>query len=162
MRSTQPPENEIKVTDSRRPFSGTAEMLEKMDEKPQQKTLNEMIEDCFLEPGPGLIIVQPDDFTYRGKIFVPKTAQRTGQTGVIVKIGMNLTREFYGDSLNVYSEDPVFKEYRLLKPGDHVVYGMWAGTQLLFENRPSYRILQEGEILSIVAIGATKLMGVEA
>lgn len=124
--------------------------------EPPTKTLGEKIRECFINPGPGRVVVLPDIFTYRGKIFIPDNAKRAGTTGTVLKVGKELTLEFL-------HEDPrCGPQMQLLQAGDKVVYGTWTGTQLSFDQRPSYRILSETEVLGVLSEEATKLLEVEA
>lgn len=86
---------------------------------------------CFLRPMPGRIIVQRDGFKYSGKILIPETAKRYGQTGKIIAVGEGI-------------------ENSLLKVGARVVWPLYGGTELQFAGRPWYMVLSQEEILAVV------------
>jgi co-chaperonin GroES (HSP10) len=117
-------------------------------------TLEEKIADCFLEPGPGRVIVLPDTFVYHGKLIIPDNAKRAGTTATVLKVGVGCIAQF-GASDGSNDKD-------FLKPGSRVVYGTWTGTQVNFDQRPAYRILHESEIVAVITGEATKLDSVEA
>lgn len=115
------------------------------------RTLEEKIADCFMVPGPGRVIILPDEFVYHGRLIIPKSAERAGTTGTVLKVGEGCTAPF---SLN--------GTIRTIQPGDRVAYGTWTGTQFSFDQRPSYRVLAETDIASVITDKATKLLEVEA
>jgi co-chaperonin GroES (HSP10) len=152
------PNPPIRVTDrrgQRQPdhMDSVAEMLERTSKPTPQKTLDEMITDCFMEPGPGRIVVQPDQFVYKGKMVVPKSAERKGTTGTVLKVGYDCNSTFFF---------PNEALYRPLRPGDRVAYGMWTGIEFIFDQRPSYRVLMDTEIATVLIGKATELLNVEA
>jgi co-chaperonin GroES (HSP10) len=130
----------VTVTESKLPA-----FYDKVEEK--AKTLQELIDECFMVPGSGLVIVMPDKFEYKGKLTLPKTAERNGTTGIILKVGDLLIRTF---------------NFEILKPGDRIAYGQWVGTQFSFQGRPSYRVLGEAEVTCIVKDPKAELLDVGA
>lgn len=150
-------DEEIRVNDKRR--SSQPGYLErvgeelKVEQHPTELPLAANIDNCFLEPSPGRVIVLPDGFKYKGRMIIPDNAKRSGTAGTILKVGQGCCMEFYHED----------KLWRPLAAGDRVVYGTWTGTALTFEGRPSYRILHENEVLAIlVGNQETKLLDVEA
>ena len=113
----------------------------------KEKSLGTQIKECFMIPGSGLIVILEDKFEYKGKVLLPKTTERKGTTGVILKVGDGLIRTFNGN---------------ILKQGDRIAYGTWTGTQFSFEGRPAYRVLGEMEVTCIITDAATELLNVEA
>lgn len=151
------PRQEIRVTD-KRGQNRQPEYFERIAESVGKgtaptKSLDEMIADCFMEPGPGRIVVQPDQFVYKGKMVVPDNAKRTGTTGIVLKVGYGCDAQFLDANLG---------GYRPLRPGDRVAYGTWTGIQFSFDQRPSYRVLMDSEIATILVGKATELLNVEA
>ena len=51
-------------------------------------------------------------------------------------------------------------EWEALVIGARVVYGLYSGTVINFKNNPAFRILQEGEVLSVVKGKKEELEGV--
>lgn len=74
----------------------------------------------------GRILVKIDNFKYTGRLIVPDTAQRKPTAGVVYAIGEGVTQ---------------------VELGDNVVFGLYSGTVLKFQNTPYYRVLTEDEIL---------------
>ena len=94
-----------------------------------------------LIPSPGRVIVEEDRFHYGGKIIIPDATQRRPTTGKVIAIGPGV-------------------EWESLAIGVRVVYGLYSGTVINFKNNPAFRILQEGEILSVVQGDKEELEGV--
>ncbi|MEG1615898.1 MAG: co-chaperone GroES [Bacteroidales bacterium] len=67
-----------------------------------------------------------------GGIIIPDSAKEKPQRGEVVAVG-NGTKE----------------EEMILKPGDTVLYGKYAGTELEFEGT-SYLIMRQADVLAIV------------
>lgn len=132
----------------------------------EYKTLEEKIADCFLEPGPGRVIVLPDSFAYKGRLIIPETAKRTGTTGTVLKVGYGCSSMFANPGFPGKQKDTsapdYITEFRSLRPGDRVAYGTWTGIQFNFDQRPAYRVLADSEIATLVVGEATKLLEVEA
>lgn len=159
MRSTNFEKNvEIKVTDRRGenkqpdPMAAPAAMSQ-YETEAAEKTLEELIAECPMSPGPCRVVVHPDRFKYRGRMIIPKTAERVGTTGIILKVGYGCECQFFDEKLQLFRE---------LRPGDKVAYGTWTGTQFTFDQRPSYRVLAETEIATLLNQTHTKLLDVEA
>jgi co-chaperonin GroES (HSP10) len=154
------------VTDKRRRSDPT--YLERLGEelKPKREeaelTLDAKIDDCYLEPGPGRVVVQPDAFKYKGHMIIPDNAKRNGTTGVVLKVGQGCTMEFWHPQTEENDGTISPGMWRPLSPGDRVVYATWTGTALTFEGRPSYRVLAENEVCSLVINKTAKLLDVEA
>src|SRR6266699_2479841 len=89
----------LAVTDKRRSSQpGYLESLGEMLKQPREEvelTIDAMINDCCLEPGPGRVVVQPDALRYKGRMIIPDTAKRNGTSGVILKVGQMCRLEFY-------------------------------------------------------------------
>lgn len=71
------------------------------------------------------ILVKIDKFKYTGKLIIPDNAQRLPTVGVVYAIGKAVTQ---------------------VSIGDKVVFGLYSGTVLKFQNTPYYRVLTEDEI----------------
>jgi len=95
-----------------------------------KKTLNELIAECPLRPTPGRYVFLGDAFEYKGRMAIPDTAKRRGTTGIILKA------------------NPIEGEPALFQVGQRVLIGRYSGTLLEFENRPSWHIIQDAEILA--------------
>lgn len=94
----------------------------------------------YLEPTPGRIVVQEDQFVERSRIITPDSAKRRPTTGKILAVGDNV--------------------YDMLKIGERVVYGLYSGTVINFKDQPAFRILGQDEVLSVVRGADLVLEGV--
>jgi co-chaperonin GroES (HSP10) len=83
-----------------------------------------------LEPLPGRIVVRVDNFRYHGRLVIPDNAKRMPTTGIIESVG--------DDVKNV-------------QPGQRIVFPMYSGTLIKFAGVAAYRILDEREVLCVVA-----------
>ena len=100
-----------------------------------------------LHPAAGKIIVKEDGFKYTGRIVIPEKAERRPTTGKVVAIGEGVGKwedKIKDSVLNNYSES-VFVPY--YKEGDHLAYGLYAGTVLQIKGQPTFRVLNMDEIL---------------
>jgi len=158
-RQVVPNDTDFKVTDKRgQPRQSDyherlAETIKQVAATEPTKTLEEQINECVMNPGPGRVIVAPDKFVYKGKLTIPDNAKRSGSTGVILKVGYHCTSQFFDDNLQAF---------RGLQPGDRVAYGTWTGTLFNFDQKPAYRVLADDDIATIVTDKAAKLLDVEA
>lgn len=154
----------IRVTDRR----GQSDYLDRVGEslkKPiideSEKTLEELIKECFMNPGPKRVLVIPDKFRYRGKLIIPDNAERTGTTGTVLKVGYGCEALFWDASFKIDPDKPPGC-FRVLQPGDKIAYGTWTGTQFTFDQRPSYRVLMDDEVTTLLDKDHTKLTMVDA
>src|SRR5215471_3983759 len=69
------------------------------DNKKTYDSLQEMIDECFLFPGPNRVIVLEDKSVYLGKLIIPKTAERRTTTGIILRVGEGQPPSFAGHEL---------------------------------------------------------------
>jgi len=108
------------------------------------------------------IVVQEDDFSYRGTIVIPEKVQRRPTTGKVVAIGEKVgTTVYYTEIEEVkngnLTELQAVEKSRFeptFKLGDHVVYGLYSGTVINFKGQPALRILSEEEVLGWVLTDA--------
>lgn len=92
--------------------------------------INQEIKDCFITPVAWKIIVREDDYVEPSKLIItPDTAKRRPTTGVVVRIGNDITA---------------------VKPGDRIVYAAFSGTLIQFRARAAYRILGQDEVMGII------------
>jgi chaperonin GroES len=85
----------------------------------------------FMRPTPGRIIVQEDEFNYRGLIAIPDAAKRRPTTGKILAVGEGVSNPD-------------------LQVGIKVVYGLYSGTVINFKEQPAFRILGQDEVLAVI------------
>lgn len=156
----------IRVTDKRGQrdqseyHDRVAETIARVDVAEPEKTLDELITECFMNPGPGRVVVKPDIFKYKGKLTVPDESKRSGTTATVLAVGYGCNSMFWDKHLDDGKGN--IGGFRTLQPGDKVAYGTWTGTQFRFDQRPSYRILGDDEIATLLDKDATKLLDVEA
>jgi chaperonin GroES len=84
-----------------------------------------------------------EEETTRGGLIIPDTAKETPQEGEVLAVGGGLRKE----EGNVIPSD--------LKPGDRVLFGKYAGTDIVLNGEP-YLILREEEVLGLLAQPAKK------
>lgn len=90
--------------------------------------MNDKVKPAFsLEPLPGRIIATEDGFAYEGRIVIPERSQIRPTTAKVVSIGEGVKK---------------------VKVGDHIVFGQYNGTLIVFKGQPAYRVLTEDEILA--------------
>lgn len=125
----------FKVTDKRKRthIDSTVpnKILSPETEKPE-KTLDQLIAECYIEPTFGRLVIIEDEFRYKGKMIIPETAKRKSTTGTILK--MNL---------------PKVDELPFII-GDRILTGTYSGTMVEFDGVKTWRILSENEVLAIV------------
>jgi co-chaperonin GroES (HSP10) len=106
-----------------------------------------------LEPAPGRVIVQEDDFRYEGKIIIPEKAQRRPTVGRVIAIASDVGEVIDDPDTGLRTFLP-----RWLV-GDKLVYGLYSGTVINFKGQPAFRILGQDEVLARVT-GNPELEGV--
>jgi co-chaperonin GroES (HSP10) len=84
----------------------------------------------------GHLIVQIDDFAYRGRIVIPDTAKRKPTKGVVAAVADNITD---------------------VKVGEKILYSQFAGYLLKFNDLPLYRCIGYDEILAILEDDAPEI-----
>src|ERR1700679_2178717 len=104
-------------------MEGTRVPASLMDEEEAPKEIT-----VKLHPWPGRILVKEDSFMYKGKIVIPKQSERRPTTGAILEVWEGITNP-------------------LAIVGAHIVYGMYSGTVLNYDNNPTFRVLGQDEIL---------------
>jgi chaperonin GroES len=80
----------------------------------------------------------PSEEKTRGGVILPDTAKEKPQKGEIIAVGKGK-----------YTDDGKFIEMEV-KPGDKVLYGKYAGTEIKYEG-DEYLIVKQSEILAIIS-----------
>jgi chaperonin GroES len=80
----------------------------------------------------------PSEEKTRGGVILPDTAKEKPQEGEIIAVGKGK-----------YTDDGKFIEMEV-KPGDKVLYGKYAGTEIKYEG-DEYLIVKQSEILAIIS-----------
>jgi len=104
----------------------------------------------FLVPTPGRLIVQEDDFVYKGKLIIPETAKSRPSTGRVVAICPE-------DSLELRAG---LQATRWL--GKRVLFAQYTGIPIRFQGRPAYIVMSYDEIACEVAAEDEELLTEEA
>lgn len=105
------------------------------DDKSQKqgKTLDQLIEECFVEPvvlPEGRVTVLNDSFKYHGNIILPENSKRKPTTAIILRVS-----------------DPENMNWLI---GRRVVFGTWSGQSLVFKGQGKYRVLECREIIGFI------------
>jgi chaperonin GroES len=79
-----------------------------------------------------------DEETTRGGLIIPDTAKEKPQEGAVLAVGRGMRKE----DGKVIPPD--------VKPGDRVLFGRYAGTDIVLDGEP-YLILREEEVLGLLA-----------
>jgi co-chaperonin GroES (HSP10) len=116
----------------------------------------------LVKPTSVRIVVQEDDFSYRGSIIIPDNTKRRPTTGRVVAIGEKVgTTVYYTESEEVViNGETITQEVEksrfepTFKLNDHIVYGLYSGTVINFKEQPVLRILSEEEVLGWVMTDA--------
>lgn len=87
-------------------------------------------------PAPDRMLVLVDGFDYPGVIVIPKTAQDRPTSGVVVAVGKN--------------ESPTDHSILTWKPGDHIVFNVFAGTAIPLSQEFEVRVMTGTEPLCYV------------
>jgi co-chaperonin GroES (HSP10) len=90
------------------------------------------MEGFFLEPLGERMIVQPDDFEYKGRLVIPEKYKGKTTTGTIIAMG---------------------EPHEKLKVGDRILYEMFSGGEIGFNDgteTKNYRHLTYNEVIAIV------------
>ena len=101
-------------------------------EKPKEsKSSNTKMANVSFKPIADRVLVKPAaaEETTKGGIIIPDTAKEKPQRGTVISVG------------NGKKDEPM-----TVKPGDTVLYGKYAGTEINLENE-EYLIMRESDIL---------------
>ena len=84
------------------------------------------------------VVVEPLEETeeMRGGLYIPDTAKEKPQQGTVVAVGPGRLNDD-GDRIPME-----------VKPGDRVLYGKYAGTEVTIEGE-QYLIVKEGDVLAV-------------
>jgi co-chaperonin GroES (HSP10) len=85
--------------------------------------------DIVIRPRGARVLVKIEQFKYTGMIEIPQEAQRRPTTGIVKAVGTGV------EGINI---------------GDRVIFGVFAGTLLKFQNQPVYQLLADEEVLAIL------------